>query len=193
MKSPRRRYRYKTWVKLSLAVFVLLIAFTILIKVLERPSIGTVRPAAATTETKAAEKPSTITARFFTLVYDGSMDSVTDISGGDGTALEVYRIARSDVTGRRTVVITIKQRPPDGLVGESSYRIRQNQPDLYAEKTVTFGEMSFITMEKSDGSELTGFTTYNDKLAMVSYTLASPNADLRTEATALLNQFRWLK
>ncbi|MFZ1323904.1 MAG: hypothetical protein WAQ57_01945 [Candidatus Saccharimonadales bacterium] len=193
MKSPRRRYRYKTWVKLSLAVFVLLIAFTILIKVLERPSIGTVRPAAATTETKAAEKPSTITARFFTLVYDGSMDSVTDISGGDSTALEVYRIARSDVTGRRTVVITIKQRPPDGLVGESSYRIRQNQPDLYAEKTVTFGEMSFITMEKSDGSELTGFTTYNDKLAMVSYTLASPNADLRTEATALLNQFRWLK
>jgi hypothetical protein len=149
-----------------------------------------VRP--SSTETNDTSN-STLTAQFFTLTYDATLDAVNDISSGDQTALEVFRIARSEAAGRRTVVITIKNLPPDGVLGESSYRIRQNNPKDYKEKTATYGETAFITMQKSDGSELTAFTNYGGKLAMVSYALGAPGADLEAEAAALLSQFRWLK
>ncbi len=171
-----------------------MIIFSIATILMNRPSTATiVKPSLEDRPTaEKASKTNTITAKHFSLTYDAGLDTVSDISQGDQTALEVYRVARSNVTGRRTFVVTIKNLPSGGMSEESSYRLRQINPGMYRESNETFGDKPFVVTEKLDGTELTAFSVHGNKLAMLAYTLATPEADLRKEAAELLGNFRWL-
>lgn len=134
----------------------------------------------------------TITARHFQLAYDAGLDTVSNISSDDRTALEVYRVARSDTAGRRTFVITIKNLPPGGMGEESSFKLRLSQPGNYRQSSQTVGSLSYVLFEKTDGTEITAFTSDAGRLAMLAYTLQAPDGDLHAEMTRLLGQFGWL-
>lgn len=136
-------------------------------------------------------KTNMITAKHFSLEYDASLDTVSDISQQNSPALEVYRVARSDTSGRRIFVITIKPLPQGGMSEESSHKLRRTKPDIYIEGAKTAGENSFVTFTKIDNSELTAFATHDGKLAMLAYTLEAPDGDLLREAGELLANFRW--
>lgn len=169
-----------------------MILFSIATIFMNQPSSGTiVKHSLQDERVEEAAKTNTITAKHFSLIYDASLDTVSDISQQDATALEVYRIARSDTKGRRIFVITIKQLPAGGMSEESSYKFRRTNPELYKEGSRTAGDNSYATFEKSDGSELTAFLTRGDKLAMLAYTLQAPEGDLHTETEELLSNFRW--
>ncbi len=169
-----------------------MVLFSIALAFMNQPSTGTiVKHSLQDERIEEQAKTNTITAKHFSLIYDASLDTVSDISQQDTTALEVYRVARSDVTGRRIFVITIKDLPAGGMSEESSYKFRHTSPALYHEGAVTAGNNSFVTFEKADGSELTAFATYDGKLAMLAYTLQAPEGDLNAEAKALLADFHW--
>ncbi len=169
-----------------------MILFSIATIFMNRPTSGTIIKHSLQDERiEQREKTNTITAKHFSLAYDASLDTVSDISQHDGTALEVYRVARSDTSGRRIFVITIKPLPPGGMSEESSYKFRQTNPSLYLAGAKTAGDNSFVTFEKTDGSELTAFASYDGKLAMLAYTLQAPDGNLADEAGELLRNFRW--
>lgn len=171
-----------------------MIIFSIANIFMNRPSTGTIiKPSLADNPVPTApEGTNTITAKHFRLVYDSGLDTVSNISSDDRSALEVYRVARSDTTGRRTFVITIKNLPVGGMGEESSYKLRQSQPGTYRQSSQTVGGIAYVLFEKTDGTELTAFTSDSGRLAMLAYTLDAPAGDLHEEATSLLGQFSWL-
>lgn len=171
-----------------------MIVFSLAYNFMNRPSTGTIiKPSLSDSpRVEADAETNTITGKHFSLVYDAGLDTVSNISAGDKTALEVYRVARSDVSGRRTFVVTIKSLPDGGMSEESSYKLRHISPGTYSESTAEYGGQSFVVFEKSDKSELTAFSSHNGKLAMLSYTLEAPDGDLAKEAGELLNSFKWL-
>lgn len=170
-----------------------MIVFSIALSFMNRPTTGTIvkhsledRPQA-----EQAEKTNTITGKHFSLTYDATLDTVSNISQQDTTALEVYRVARSDVDGRRIFVITIKPLPAGGMSEESSYKFRHINPDKYKEGAATHGDIPFVTFEKTDGGELVAFAAHDGKLAMLAYTLQAPGGDLHAESAELFAAFRW--
>lgn len=194
MAYKRKPYRIKMRIKVVLWSLVALVAFTFASKVMEQPSKGTIvqtAPESTLVNQEEAPKANVITAKYFSLSYDATLDTVSDISEGDKNAFEVYRVARSDVTGRRTFVVTIKQLPPGGITEESSYKFRQINGDTYKESTEMIGGTQFVIMEKIDGTELTAFAGRDGRLAVLAYTLATPDGDLRGEAFKLLAGFEW--
>jgi len=169
-----------------------MILFSIATVFMNRPSEGAIVTPSLQDETVTElERTNTITGKHFSLIYDAALDTVSNISQQDTAALEVYRVARSDVSGRRIFVITIKQLPIGGMSEESSYKLRRTNPSVYLEGAKTAGDNSFVTFEKADGSELTAFATHDNKLAMLAYTLQAPDGNLAGEAEALLANFRW--
>lgn len=170
-----------------------MIIFSIAMSFMNRPTTGTIvkhsledRPQSAQTE-----KTNTITGKHFSLTYNAALDTVSNISQQDTTALEVYRVARSDVDGRRIFVITIKPLPPGGMSEESSYKFRHINPDKYKEGAATHGDIPFVTFEKADGSEVVAFAAHQDKLVMMAYTLQAPGGNLQTESAELFAAFKW--
>lgn len=169
-----------------------MIVFSIATIFMNRPSTGTIIKHSLQDERiEQHAKTNTMTAKHFSLEYDASLDTVSDISQQDTSALEVYRVARSDTSGRRIFVITIKPLPAGGMSEESSYKLRHTNPGMYHEGAKTAGNNSFVIFEKSDGSELTAFAAYDGKLAMLAYTLQAPEGSLHEEAEALLRNFHW--
>lgn len=171
-----------------------MIIFSVANIFMNRPATGVVvRPSLEDSpRAKEVAKTNTITAKHFKLVYDAGLDTVSNISEGDKTALEVYRVARSDTTGRRTFVITIKPLPAGGMSEESSYKLRRINPATYLEGSIQSAGQSYVTFEKADKTELTAFAAHKDKLAVLAYTLDTPEGDLHKEAGALLDTFSWL-
>lgn len=171
-----------------------MIIFSIASIFMNKPSKATIVKSTVEDTSTAAkiEKTNTIKAKYFSLDYDAGLDTVSNISAGDKTALEVYRVARSDTSGRRTFVITIKSLPKGGMSEESSYKLRHINPDTYNENTKEYGGQSFVVFDKKDGSESTAFIANGDKLAILAYTLATPNGDLEEESAELFSAFRWV-
>lgn len=194
MAYKRKPYRYKLRYKILFWSLIGMIIFSIASIFFNQPSTGTIIKSTLEDSPRAVDvaKTNVITTKYFQLTYDAGLDTVSDISAQDQTALEVYRVARSDTTGRRTFVITVKKLPPGGLAEESSYKLRQINPATYRESNETLGELPFVVMEKLDGTELTAFTAGDGKFAMLAYTLAVPDTKVRDEAAELLEQFRWL-
>lgn len=143
-------------------------------------------------ELNETEKERDLRTEHFHLRYQNTLDTVSDISGGDKTALEIYRLSSSSLESRRRMVITIKTLPPDGYAGESSYRLRQNNPDTYSEQTLRLGDNEYILFVEVNGNERTAFTQARGKLAMLAYTISVPDADPQAEMEALLAAFTWL-
>lgn len=170
-----------------------MIIFSIALIFMNRPSTGTVIKHTLEDNPNQAEefRTNTLTGKYFTLTYDGALDTVSNISQSDTTAHEVYRVARSDIRGRRIFVVTIKQLPAGGMSEESSYKLRRIKPDIYREGGMTIGDYAFVTFQKTDNTELTAFVVQGDKLAMLAYTLQAPDGDLESEARALFDDFRW--
>lgn len=192
MAYKRKRYRYKLRFKIIFWSLILMIIFSIATIFMNQPSSGTiVKHSLQDERVEQTAKTNTMTAKHFSLEYDASLDTVSDISQQDTAALEVYRVARSDTSGRRIFVITIKQLPTGGMSEESSYKLRRTNPSMYREGSKTAGDNSFVTFEKTDGTELTAFAASNGKLAMLAYTLQAPGGDLHKEAEELLSNFRW--
>lgn len=171
-----------------------MIIFSIANVFMNRPSSATiVKPSLS--DDPVPEAPvgtNTITAKHFQLAYDASLDTVSNISGDHRSALEVYRVARSDRTGRRTFVITIKELPSGGMGEESSFKLRLSQPENYRQSSQTVGSISYVVFEKTDGTEITAFASDSGRLAMLAYTLNAPDGDLQEEMTRLLGRFGWL-
>lgn len=192
--AKHKRYKYKLWFKLLLWSLAGMIIFSIAAVLMNRPSTAVIVKPSLEDNPRAEgpAKTNVITTKYFRLAYDAGLDTVSDISAGDKTALEVYRVARSDTSGRRTFVITIKPLPVGGMSEESSYKLRQINPGTYRESHEIFGGDTFTVMEKLDGSELTAFSSHGGRLAMLAYTLDTPGADLRAEAAELLGSFDWL-
>lgn len=192
MAYKRKRYRYKLRYKLVFWSLIAMLIFTILMRFMTQPTTGTVIKHKLGDElVQESAKTNTIMAKYFSLVYDAGLDTVSDISQGDQTALEVYRVARSDTTGRRNFVITIKELS-GGLGEESSYRLRRINPQTYRESSESFGDLAYVLFEKTDGTEMTGFVSYsNNRYAMLSYTMDAPSGDLYKESSELFNRFRW--
>lgn len=172
-----------------------MIIFSIAALLMNRPSTAVIVKPSLDDNPRAEDpaKTNVITTKYFRLTYDAGLDTVSDISAGDSTALEVYRVARSDTTGRRTFVITIKPLPEGGMTEESSLKFRRINPQTYRQSTEVFGQEEYIVMQKLDGSELTAFSARGGNLAMLAYTLDTPGADLRSEASELLDNFAWLE
>lgn len=171
-----------------------MIIFSIALSFMNRPATGTIVKHSLEDRPNAAETAKTntiITGKHFRLTYDSSLDTVSNISQQDSTALEVYRLARSDERGRRILVVTIKPLPQGGMSEESSYKFRHINPDTYREGAETHGDIAFVTFEKADGSEKVAFATFDGKLAMLAYTLQAPGGDLHREMGALLAEFKW--
>lgn len=170
-----------------------MILFSIALAFMNRPSTGTVikHSLEDNPNQQEARRTNTITGKHFSLDYDAALDTVSNISAGDSTALEVYRVARSDIRGRRIFVITIKHLPSGGMSEESSYKLRRINPEVYREGSMTVGDYAMVTFQKSDNTELTAFVVQGDKLAMLAYTLQAPDGDLESEARALFDDFRW--
>lgn len=169
---------------------IALIVFSIFNIFFNRPSTGTV--VKSTLEDKPADLPestNTITAKHFTLVYNSYLDTVSNVSASNPTAIEAYRIARSDMTGRRTFAITIKDLP---MTEESSYRLRAINPNEYKRSTETISGLEYVLFEKTDGTEITGFTSRAGHLAMLSFTLSTQSGNLTEEASKLFANFSWL-
>lgn len=193
MAYKRKPYRIKRSVKLVFWSFIALVVFTLGNIFMNRPANGTIIQPSLSDDPIAQDTSgdNVITTKFFNLTYDGKLDTVSNISSGDNTSLEVYRLARSDVEGRRNFVITIKNLPPGGVSEESSYKLRSINPDQYEETTRNVGDNSFIIMKKLDNTEITAFSVNNDKLAMLSYTVDAPQANIDDEAAKLLYAFSW--
>lgn len=192
MAYKRKRYRYKLRFKILFWSLIGMVIFSIAAIFMNQPSSGTiVKHSLQDERIEQSEKTNTMTAKHFSLTYDAALDTVSDISQQDTAAHEVYRIARSDVSGRRIFVITIKQLPAGGMSEESSYKLRRTNPTLYKEGAITAGDNSFVTFEKTDSTELTAFAAYEGKLAMLAYTLQAPDGALHAEAEELLRNFRW--
>lgn len=170
-----------------------MVVFSIAVSFMNRPSTATVvKPSLEDSVTQQDNaKTNTITAKNFSLEYDAAMDTVSNITQQDSTALEVYRVARSDTTGRRIFVITVKRLPPGGASEESSYKLRQINPNTYKQGSGNYGDNAFTTFEKTDGSELTAFSVNGGRLAMLSYSLQAPEGSLNEEVAELLNEFKW--
>lgn len=194
MAYKRKPYRYKFRYKLLFWSMIGMIVFSIASVLMNRPTTGTIiKPSLQ--DSPAQEQPvgtNTMTAKHFRLVYDDGLDTVSNISGDDRAALEVYRVARSDETGRRTFVITIKNLPSGGMGEESSYKLRLTQPATYRQSAQTVGGIAYVVFEKTDGTEVTAFTSDSGRLAMLAYTLNAPSGNLHEEVTSLLGQFSWL-
>lgn len=132
-----------------------------------------------------------ITTKYFSLNYDAGLDTVSNISSDDNTSLEAYRLARSDVNGRRKLVVTIKDLPDGGLSEESSYKFRSINPQQYRESSKNYGDNSFVLVEKLDGTELTAFSVSGDKLAMLAYTVDVPGTNVTADSADLISSFKW--
>lgn len=169
-----------------------MLIFSVALVFMSRPSTGTIIKPALEDEPNSTEPAgtNTLTARYFRLIYDAGLDTISDISSTDRTALEIYRVARSDTFGRRTFAITIKSLP-GGLAEESSFKLRRVNPEDYRESSETLADMNYILFEKLDGSEMTAFTDRGDYYAMLAYTLESPAGNLRDEAVKLFRNFSW--
>lgn len=138
------------------------------------------------------EKERDLRSQHFVLHYSSSLDTVSDISGNDRNALEIYRLSSSGIDNRRRLVITIKPMPPEGYEGESSYLLRKKDAGKYTERSYNNGNQDFIVFEEINGNEQTAFTRKDGKLAMLAYTISVPDADPDGELEALLNGFSWL-
>src|SRR5690606_32391365 len=103
MAYKRKRYRYKLRYKLIFWSLIGMLLFSVATIFMNRPSTGTIIKPALSDSPPASDptKTNTITTKYFSLIYDAGLDTVSNISSDDRTALEVYRVARSDVTGRR--------------------------------------------------------------------------------------------
>lgn len=193
MAYKRKPYRYKLRYKLLFWSLICMIIFSVALGFMNRPSTGTVIKHSLEDNPRQGEerRTNTITGKHFSLTYDASLDTVSNISQGDTTALEVYRLARSDINGRRIFVVTIKQLPRGGMSEESSYKLRRVNPAVYQEGAMTVGDYAFVTFKKVDNTELAGFVVQGDKLAMLAYTLQAPDGDLESEARDLFDDFKW--
>lgn len=172
----------------------LLIVFLInqIMAFLNGPSAGESTQSEPQTETPAPpETTRDLTTEYYSLVYASKLDTVSDISGGDKTALEVYRLAARGLTSRRTLTITVKKLPPEAFEGESSYLLRHRSPETYERQEVRVGEAEFVLFEKSDGTEVVAFNRRADKMVILAYTVSSTDIPPRTELLELLAGFSW--
>lgn len=171
-----------------------MILFSIANVFMNRPSEGVILKPSLEDEPQqeSVNVTNTITGKYFKLKYDSNLDTVSNISEGNNTALEVYRVARSDAAGRRTFVITIKTIPSGGVGEESSFKLREINPQDYTRSSETIGELDYIIFEKKNGAEITAFVTDGgERFAILAYTVSSPGVSARTETMALFSNFSW--
>lgn len=138
------------------------------------------------------DKERELKAKHFQLQYQSTLDTVSDISGGDKNALEIYRLSSSGLENRRRMVATIKPMPTEGYAGESSYLLRKKDPGKYSEQALNIGGSEFVVFVETNGNEQTAFTSSGGKLAMLAYTMSVPDADPKAEFEALLAGFKWI-
>ncbi len=139
-----------------------------------------------------SETPRDLRSKHFVLRYQSTLDTVSDISGGDKNALEIYRLSSSGFDNRRRLVITIKPLPPEGYEGEATYLLRKRKPATYTERTYESAGQTFVVFEEINGNELTAFARTDAKLGILAYTMSVPDADPQAELEALLDGFSWL-
>lgn len=192
MSSEKSAFPFKRLLITIICGLLIVFAINQLLAFLNGPSEGEATKVDEQAGTVAPpETTRDLTTQYYSLVYSSKLDTVSDISGGDKTALEVYRLASREPTSRRTLTITVKKLPPEAFEGESSYLLRHRNPNEYKENEVRVGQYDFIMFEKSDGTEVVAFNRHGDKMAILAYTVASTDQPPRFELADLLAGFAW--
>ena len=145
----------------------------------------------ANIQEEPVKKLATIQGRYFTLDYENTFNTLSDISLQDPNALEAYRLTQSDGAMITNVVVNIKKLPPGGLGEDSNYHMRLVRPAEYTQSKETFGRNAVTFMQKIDQTELVGFMVNGDKLATLALTSTRPSG-MEGAAKNLLRYFQWL-
>lgn len=179
---------------LGLVLLALLaVAVSLVVRFLNAPATTLPEAKLPEIDTSAgAEAVRELKGQYFSLVYSSTLDTASNISGNDRTSYELYRLSSTKPTSRRTLVVTIKPLPPDGLEGESSYLLRKRKSSEYTERHLTANNLDFTIFENAAANEQVAFITGENALAMLAYTVFSPGADQIAEFDDLLQGFSWL-
>jgi hypothetical protein len=180
-------------VVLLIISFLLMIVVTILITYFGQPNKAVIVKSSQQDNGKLElnKGVTTLKGMYFTMEYQASLNSVTDITSQDVNAIEAFRIARSSVEDRRIMIVTIKHLPQGGIEEESAYKFRSIQPATYKATTETFNAMTIKMMSRSDNSEVVAFIAYKDKLAVIAYT-AGASDTVYQDALEAIKTFVWL-
>jgi hypothetical protein len=157
------------------------------------PAQADIRPApTANAPAKAVTGTAVLRARYFSLTYDNSYKTVTNISAQDPSAREQYRLSGGSNLQHIDAVISVRSLPHGGITEDSSYHLRSLQPDLYTLRTVAAeGGAELAIMTKQDGSEATAFVQHQSLEATLSVTTNRPDIQVGSEAEKLARAFQW--
>src|SRR5687768_16084211 len=122
------------------------------------PTVDEARRAAEPT----AQPPALLQGLHVVLNYPARLDALAQVKTNNN-ALEQYNLG-SNQDYRQSAMVTVSKAPPDGLNGDSSYRLRQIQSDTYKPSTETVAGSKAIIMRKVDGTEETLFVIAGGKL-----------------------------
>ncbi len=167
-----------------------MIIISAVIFVLEQPSNGKIinsssadNPKNAATAIRSTNKMS---ASYFGLEYDESLDTLSNVTAQNPGSLEAYRVSGN----QRTLAVVVKT--GNAIKEESAYVFRISQGKKYSESNRTIGGQKFTIMTKTDGSEITAITLGQGRYVVIAYTSFDPLGNLDRESEAILASFRWL-
>jgi hypothetical protein len=126
---------------------------------------------------------------YVTMLYPSVFNQVAQLKT-DGSALEQYRVSSSQ-SYRRTVTVEVKPLT-SRLSEDSSYRLRQLQPENYTPSTKTVNGEAVTIMTKSDNSEVTFFWYHAGRLLTVAVTTTEPGEHPADFADLMMASVKWL-
>ena len=131
----------------------------------------------------------TLRGLYASMNYPGVFNQVSQVKT-DANALEQYNLGSSN-SYRRTITVDISNLPSGKPHDDSSYRLREIQPDNYTPSSKTVNGETVYVMSKNDGSEVSWFWPHAGKMLTVAVTTTQPGDHAVDFATMVMNSVRW--
>ena len=104
--------------------------------------------------------------------------------------VELHMLRASTIYDKQ-IAVAVANLPDGNVNSNGAYLLRKSHPDLYKNRILNLGDKQIEVWSKSDGSEETAIMPKGDKVAILSFTSANKNDNLRTEADEVLKSFQW--
>lgn len=192
--SSTAKPKVKIWLALGIGGSGVLICGLILWNMLQGTAQGTVQTAVEKTAQTSAPNITYVQLKgqTFTLEYPSTYKQAVLGSKDSYSGLDAFLLV-ARATGTSDHIAVSVQRQNGGLSSNSSYRLRKQSPQQYAETLRSVaGATAHLMTKTQDGYEQTVFLAKGDLLATVS--LTSSNADPGLHGTVmdrLLSSFHW--
>ena len=193
VRETPERQRWSRWVFILTAVIVSGIVILFLWWLFQRPATGTITVAPPVEQADFADPAhrKRYAGKYFTFTYPYDFERRDENEPVKYPLLERVYLSRSDMEGRK-ISVMLQDNVGNAFEEYSSFRIRRNDPDTYAEESIDRNGLNGVLFTKTTSVfEVGGFFQHGNQVLSIVVSSPTTQNGLHEAVEAMLDSFTW--